>query len=263
MPKHKIAIGITSGNHSVHPAMPVSLVKMMSGKDWSNYQLDVIYHNSIYIEMNRNNIVSDFMQLEEWADYDYLFFWDHDNGLYPEAFDIYMEDMENEDVNILSGLYYRKNEKMLSVAGIRYPHMDAYTVDTYMFLSAGLVDLTNYNGSIRGMLGTGCMMIKRDVFNNVEYPWFETELKKSDSMGTWGFSTEDTYFCEKAQDAGYHVHLDTRIRSPHYFQHLCFPPEWKQFDLANEAAERRKLNQPDVEVPTITLDYRKDVENAA
>lgn len=48
-------------------------------------------------------------------------------------------------------------------------------------------------------LGTGCMMIRRDVLENMPSPWFEySEPGQS----------EDLQFCDQAISRGYHVYLD-------------------------------------------------------
>jgi GT2 family glycosyltransferase len=218
---------------------------MLSGGDWTDYKFEVIHENSIYITMNRNNAASKFMQDDRYSDFDYLFFWDADNGLTPEAFGQFMKVMvENPEVNILSGSYYRKTPNMIAVHGVMFPDSDAFLSDVYMFEGAGLVDLTNFNGKeTRGMLGTGCMMVRREVFSKVEYPWFDTNVMFLKSQGRWTHQTEDSYFCTKAQDAGYHVHLDTSIRSPHYAGGECFPPEWHQWVEEEEPEER--------EIPTL------------
>jgi hypothetical protein len=227
---HRIAIGIATGSFKVHLAQPISLIHMMGGRDWSAYHFEVIFQNGIYIEVNRNVIAATFLKR---TDCDFLFFWDHDNGLFPDAFDLFMEDMKDPNINILSGLYYRKEPEMRSVAGMALYAEDGYTSDSLMFLSAGLIDLTTYGGSHRGMLGTGCMMIRREVFENLPYPWFQTQFYEIEGFetadGKAPFKTEDTFFCELAQEHGYHVHLDTRIKSPHYHDARCWPDEWRQF----------------------------------
>lgn len=226
MPKYKIAVGFVTGQRMLHEIVSVSLLQMMSGRDWSDYEFTVLNHSSIYVDVNRNNIIHQFKK----TDADFLFYWDYDNGLFPEAFDLYMEDMQNPDVNILSGLYYRKGDAMRTICGIAFQDMDAYTVDSYMFVSGGLLDLTTYAGATKGMVGAGCLMIRREVFDTLPYPWFKTEHFPSYYMGKWGFTTEDTVFCELAQEHGYHIHLDTRIRSAHWDRGDCYPDDWRQYD---------------------------------
>jgi GT2 family glycosyltransferase len=203
---------------------------MMSGRDWSDYQFEPLCTTSIYIEANRNGAVKLLLD----GDSDYLFFWDYDNGLLPDAFDIYMEDMEDPEVKIVSGNYFRKESSGRAVHGVMHPaYPDGFMTEAYMFLSNGLINLTKFPGFVGGMVGTGCLMIKREVFEETLdiFPWFETSNYYMKSKGKYVFSSEDVGFSEKIQKAGYDLYLDTRIQSPHYAGHLCYPGEWGQEGL--------------------------------
>jgi len=236
MPKYKIAIGLTTGNHMTHVALPISLIKMMSGRDWSNYEFTPLHENSIYIELNRNNIVVDYLN----TDSEYLFFWDADNGLFPEYFDVFMDVMDNnDDVNILSGEYYRKTPQVLPesgikipVHGVKLPGQDMFTSDENMFPNDGLYNLSTMFDS-EGLVGTGCLMVRKKVFEKMEHPWFRTDFYTSTMFGKVEFVTEDTYFCLEAQKAGFDIHLDTRLKSPHYAGGESWPKEWHQFPPCN------------------------------
>lgn len=58
--------------------------------------------------------------------------------------------------------------------------------------------------------GTGCILIKTDVFLNIEYPWFEfTKNKDGKIVG------EDISFCRKVRSAGYKIYVDTSINCGH------------------------------------------------
>lgn len=51
----------------------------------------------------------------------------------------------------------------------------------------------------------GCTLIKMDVFRNIEMPWFVTT----------GQLSQDSFFSQKARDAGYQLWCDTSIRCDH------------------------------------------------
>lgn len=245
MPKYKIAIGFPTGDYKLHQCVSVSLLQMMNGKDWSEYHFDILTETGIYIENNRNKICERFLAETEA---DYLYFWDYDNGLFPDAFDLYMEGMARDDIHILSGLYFRKEKHPRFVGGLALADMQGYTSDIAMFCgNSGPINLTKMPNVTKAMSGAGALMIKRDVFNNVPKPWFQTHSYRPDELrwDIWGMMTEDVYFCELAQKHGYDIWLDPRIESPHYKGDEVWPKNWHQY-------ERPEEERVDVEVKVIS-----------
>jgi len=58
--------------------------------------------------------------------------------------------------------------------------------------------------------GTGCLLIKTDVFRNIEFPWFEFSVDKyGETIG------EDINFCRKVKNFGYKIYVDTSINCGH------------------------------------------------
>ena len=58
--------------------------------------------------------------------------------------------------------------------------------------------------------GTGCLMIKTDVFDQLDYPWFEfTKTEENNPVG------EDINFCYNVKKIGYTVYVDTTIMTEH------------------------------------------------
>lgn len=229
MSTYKIAIGFPTGNRQCHQCVPISLVNMMSERDWTDYKFEFLPRASMYVAVNRNDIVRDFLKTNN----DFLYFWDSDNGIYPDAFDLFMENMKVPDVHIVGGMYYRKEPHLRACMGISFPGMgEDYTCETAMFVGGGLINLSTVAGSQRGMIGTGALMIRREVLETVPAPWFETRWYESyeyEGEKIWGHKTEDVDFCEKAQEHGYHIYVDTRINSPHYSGDKCWPESWRQY----------------------------------
>ena len=54
-----------------------------------------------------------------------------------------------------------------------------------------------------GSIGTGIMLIKREVFEGMSEPWFDMPWQS-----TRGYMGEDVFFCKKAQELGYKVYID-------------------------------------------------------
>jgi len=62
---------------------------------------------------------------------------------------------------------------------------------------------------VPGFISTGCMLIRSEVFEKVEYPWFKT-IDYPDKM------TEDAYFCFKVREAGYKILGHGGVLCGHY-----------------------------------------------
>lgn len=61
--------------------------------------------------------------------------------------------------------------------------------------------------------GTGCLMIKREVFEKIDPPWFEF-MKNPDPNVPYGIG-EDVIFCNKAKLEGYKIFVDTSCTNKH------------------------------------------------
>jgi len=55
-----------------------------------------------------------------------------------------------------------------------------------------------------GSIGMGVMLIKRNVFEKLSEPWFETPWRPKERC----LIGEDIFFCRKANDAGFKIHID-------------------------------------------------------
>jgi hypothetical protein len=53
-------------------------------------------------------------------------------------------------------------------------------------------------------IATGCLMVKREVFERASRPWF-----------TFAEGTQDFYFCRRVHEAGYKIYCDTSIECGH------------------------------------------------
>jgi GT2 family glycosyltransferase len=61
--------------------------------------------------------------------------------------------------------------------------------------------------------GMGFMLVKKGVFESMEYPWFRPiEKQIGDAVD---FTMEDVAFCLKAAEAGFKVFIDPTVRVGH------------------------------------------------
>jgi GT2 family glycosyltransferase len=62
-------------------------------------------------------------------------------------------------------------------------------------------------------IGTGCLLIKADVFKKISKPWFFYGAE--DRM-----IGEDIYFCEKAKEAGFKIWCDPNLEVGHLGEYI-------------------------------------------
>ncbi len=59
--------------------------------------------------------------------------------------------------------------------------------------------------------GCGMMLVKMEVFDNLEWPYWRNEFR----LGAKS-STEDVYFCKKLAKAGYDIWVDPKLKCSHF-----------------------------------------------
>lgn len=93
-----------------------------------------------------------------------------------------------------------------------YPLESEYTASEL----ASLRQLGEYKIQIHGG-GMGCAFIKTDVFNKVNYPWYDWVNYKGRGM-----LSEDLYFCEGCRKKGITIYADTRVNCGHLLRHVQY-----------------------------------------
>lgn len=74
----------------------------------------------------------------------------------------------------------------------------------------GLVQVRNEHGP--GWLGSGAILIAREVFERIPWPWFAYEYIQGK------YPTEDVYFSRKCNEYGVELWIDTTVESPHQLE---------------------------------------------
>lgn len=143
---------------------------------------------------NRNDMVKSFLQ----KDYTHLFFMDSDMT-FPEAT---LSRLLYHDKDVIGGFYTIKIPDFHSTCFIG--NFGDKTWQSYNPLPGEtLKEVT--------ALGTGCMLIKRKVFESGKWPWFyfrpEPFVEK--------FATEDIAFCVDAKERGFGIWCDFTVKCGH------------------------------------------------
>jgi len=150
-----------------------------------------ISNNYVPIDKSRNDMVAKFLCLH--PDSEYLLFWDNDIIAPRDA----LVRLYNRQLPIVGALYFQKYPPFFPVAGCRIPKEKTKAVHLLVQWRPGQLVPVD-------AIGMGFTLIRRDVFQEVEYPWFK-----------FGELSEDFEFCYSAQKAGFKIYVDTSVICMH------------------------------------------------
>ena len=151
---------------------------------------DRMYHHSA-----ENRLVEDFLGMENAT---HIFLTEVDM-LLPKETLVKLAALKQP---IASGVYYLRNgngQPCLYVKGVTPPDNPYPHAPVTMFPMDAPFCLSERGG---GCPGLGCVLIEREVFKQVEYPWFDLAESRYGS---------DMYFYTKVRDAGIPVWCDPTI----------------------------------------------------
>lgn len=110
---------------------------------------------------------------------------------------------------------YRGRTCVCKLGWFNYPLESEYTAQEL----AKLRENGEYKVQIHGG-GSGCALIRTEVFQNLKYPWYDWVNYNDNNRG---MLSEDLYFCEKCHKAGIHVYTDTRVACGHMLRRIQWP----------------------------------------
>jgi GT2 family glycosyltransferase len=126
---------------------------------------------------------------------DYLFFLDVDVFASPKT----IQKLIEKEKNIISGPYHMKAAPYQPQA-YKQKENDAYE----------LMKITEKKVVEVDACGTGCLLIKKEVFEKIGFPYFFC-VDEGKEIG------EDLFFCRKAKKAGYRIYYDNTIEGVAHF----------------------------------------------
>jgi len=103
------------------------------------------------------------------------------------------------------------------IGGLNFARPEPHVPCAWIERDGEVVRMTDWIDCIEPveLLGFGCVMIARDVFQQVEPPWFMYDYSDMSAGEDYQYPGSDMYFCKKVRDAGIKIYCDTSITSPH------------------------------------------------
>lgn len=158
---------------------------------------------STIIAAGRNQIVRTFLE-DHTADW--LWFIDDDMTFEPDILDRMVESAHPRDRPIMGALCFSITDDFKAVPTIYVRRPDG---------GVGRVPDYPRNAVIKGLTGTGCILLHRSVLERMgeayeaPWQWFSYGQLGTEIIG------EDITFCLLAQEAGFPIHINTSIKCGH------------------------------------------------
>lgn len=146
---------------------------------------------------SRNALATQALQMEA----DYVFWLDSDMVFKPDILQRMMDTLRENDLDILTGLYFRRVPPYspvlfdrLTIAGVECDYSEFKTIPDGLFEVGGC--------------GFGCVLMKTDVF-------FDVQSKFGNMFVPIGDNGEDVCFCWRARECGYKIMCDPSVICGH------------------------------------------------
>ena len=150
------------------------------------------------IYTSRNKLAQRAIEMEA----DYVLWLDSDMVFPPDMMIRMLDRMQKENIDILTGLYFRR---VSPYSPVLFDRMD---------FKGPICNWSEFHGELPkepfevGGCGFGCVMMKTD-------PFFDVQAKHGNMFAPIGNNGEDIAFCWRARDCGYKIYCDPSIVCGH------------------------------------------------
>jgi len=183
-PKFAGTIGIPHGEFIPHKFH----TDLLSLQDIHDIKIAHVYGS--LVQKARNDLAKE-------MDGDFLIFLDSDMTFAPDTITKLRKAAEREDVDIVSAACFRKVPNYEPCFFYKIPDNSPGYYWPMRWPEDRLFEVD--------AVGSACTLIKRKVFESVNFPWYEYT----------NFLSEDLNFCRKAKENGFRVWIDPTIRIGH------------------------------------------------
>ncbi len=154
------------------------------------------------------------------GDAEWLFWMDSDMVLEPRTLTVMMRWADRLQAKFLSGIYYQRMGEHRPVMGVntaQYANGGGVLLDDeYSFMHVAVDERATIPFKV-DMVGFGCVLLHRSVFDKLVYPYFRF-LFNEDPKKSESYVSEDTYFCAKARKAGVDIWAIPELKCGHLGQ---------------------------------------------
>jgi len=196
--KKKVAIGLPCSFPMVYEDFMASVLQMDKG----DYGIELFRARTGHdIAILRNGIVQVFLKSE----CSHLLMIDTDMIIHKDA----LINMIERNVDIVGALYFMRYPPFNPCA-VRFDLNHKVPAKGEQINELTMEELVSKRLIEVNRVGTGCILVKREVFETVKYPWFHTRTKNGNII-----MSDDYYFCDKARASNYKVYVDTSVPCQH------------------------------------------------
>ena len=192
--------------------MNINCAVAMSSMFKPSHRIHIIQGHNIHIL--RNDLVEMALRNEDCT---HLFFLDSDVVMPPYGLMRLLRRSMEQNMDIVTGIYLMKAPPYAPLAIMRPKHIITGK-KKYNYYFQITQELLNKVVPVDAT-GAGCLLIKREVIEAMDPPWFDVTLQEH-GLSAIG---EDLYFFDRAIEAGFQPYMDLSVQCDHVMGSISVP----------------------------------------
>lgn len=189
-------------------------------------ECSLVMKSGSLIYTSRNEIATYAIETEA----DYVFWLDSDMVFKPDTLKRMMKTLQENDLDILTGLYFRR---VPPYSPVLFDQLDldgeVCTFSEFEDIPEGLFEV--------GGCGFGCVLMKAEVFLDVQ-------SKHGNMFAPIANNGEDVAFCWRARDCGFKIHCDPSVICGHVAYSIVSDHFFRAFKKGADHDRKGKTDTP-------------------